>query len=308
MRGFESIAHEREIWECIKRKTVPLKFAFAGDAAETHDELAKSKKYHENITSLQVEKDILQGMGSNLQKYNQVCEIGPGNAHHTITLLNFLSDLGYLPDDYLALDFSRNLLDIGMGRIKEQFPSLTTDSETWDFEKQPTDAIRRWRSDDPVLSLFIGSTLSNMASPVNVFKNIRDSHTDGDLLLLEVALWNDSPTDEILDGYRTDVFRNAALEPLLMAGIDEDCGCFELTLDRNERSVYGEFVFHEEFELSYDGESLRFEPGSSITCFRSKRFIDNEVRSILKEANWRVTNSLISSQNTYGAYLCKIDS
>lgn len=308
MRGFESKAHEQEIWECIKRGTVPLKFAFAGDAAETHDELGKSEEYHENITSIKVEKDILQGIGSDLQGYDQICEMGPGNGYHTITLLDIFENVGHLPDDYLALDFSNDLLEIAIRRIEDQYPTLVTGSEAWDFEKRPTNAIQEWRSEDSILALFVGSTLSNMASPVTVFNNFRESLTDNDLLLIEVALWNDPSTNELLDGYRTDVFRNAALEPLLMAGIDEDSGRFELFLDRDERTVYGEFVFDKEFKLSYEGESLQFNPGSKIICFQSKRFLDAEVRSLLSDSGWCIVDSSISSNNTYGAYLCQIDS
>lgn len=307
MRGFESEAHEEEIWECIKQGTVPLKFAFAGDAAKTHDELGKSEEYHENISSIQVEKDLLQALGPNHGDISHICEMGPGNAYHSITLLDVLSDLGHLPDNYLALDFSRDLLDIAMERIKNQHPTLTIDSSTWDFEKQPTDTIQTWRSNDPVLGLFVGSTLSNMASPVAVFEHFRESLRTGDFLLVEVALWNDPPTDEVLDGYRTEVFRNAALEPLFMAGIDEKSGHFELSLSRDERVIYGEFVFDEQAMLSYNGESCQFDPGSAITCFRSKRFLDEEVQSFFDAAGWNVVNSSVSTENTYGAYLCKIE-
>lgn len=286
--GFESEPQADEFWRALKRRQLPLKFAYAGAAAHTHDQLAQSAGYHSVAGEVATEIAVLTSTFAAEPWPTQFCDIGPGNAFHSRAFLQGCERLGRLPKRYLGLDFSATLLGIATARIREQFSALDVASATYDFEAGPTDAIGRWRLSGPVLVTLTGHTLGNPEDPAAVLRAIRASASSADTLLVGVALLNTHDIDLILSPYRTDVFRRAALEPLHMVGVSADeAGRFEVSFDQERRAVLGHFVFVRSVTIQRRAEAITFRHGDRVACFLSRRFDRDEVRGLVRDAGWR---------------------
>jgi len=83
------------------------------------------------------------------------------------------------------------------------------------------------------------------------------------------------------------VFRQAAVEPLHMVGVDsERAGHLVLEFDNRTRTVLGHFVFDSETTVRRGRDAITFRPGDRVACFRSLRFQPKEVRELVREAGW----------------------
>lgn len=302
MDGFESAAHRREFFEGVKNRHIPVKFVYSGEASNHHASLST---YHDNVTSLETEVATLSAAEEWLADCRDICEIGPGNGYHTLSLLDYLNEVNRFPERYLAADFSTNLLEISTERIATEYPSLTVDATSWDVEAGPTNAIEDWSQEGPILVLFVGSTISNPMRPAEILQNVSTSIRSGDRLMLQLALWTDPETAEILESYQRDFFKTGILALLEMGGIDTDNGRFEVSLDRDTRTVYGDFHFEEPCDVEYDDDQVSFSKGESIRCFRSKRFLEQEIQSFLRDAGFKIVETNITADSGFATYLAE---
>jgi L-histidine N-alpha-methyltransferase len=303
MKGFESERHERELWQYLQENVVPLKFAFAGEAARKHDAFAKSDDYEDNITPVETELELINRHSEILHECTQVCDIGPGNGLHTKLLLDRVSAINTAAIEYLAVDFSQTLLQIATNRISEAFPKLTIETATWDIERSPTDVLEKWRSKGPLLLLFLGSTLCNPSAPSEVLENIYASATQGDLLLVELAVHQNDSTGDIPNEYQSESFRESVLEPLRMGGINTDRGHLDMRVSPADQAVYGYFVFDDSCVIKYQNSVLRFTEGDSIRCFQSHRFSDSEIRGMFRQSGWEFISVEQSEDESHSVYL-----
>jgi L-histidine N-alpha-methyltransferase len=279
---FESDEHRRLFLDHLKRRDLPLKFAYAGSAAYTHDELAKTASYRVVAGEAKTEARLLAGHQVPTTEPLQLAEIGPGNGTHSAILIKELGVWAPGPvTRYLALDFSRNLLNLAVRAISS---STTADVRVhvWDVESGPTEAVGTWRTPGRVVALLLGSTLGNLHDPVVALRHLRASVEKGDLLLMGAALLP-TPVDErqILQPYEQPVFRAAALEPLRAIGIDtDDCG-FRVWLDG--ATVRADALLTKAVRV----DGLMVERGTRIRCFQSRRFTRAELEIALQEAAWQ---------------------
>lgn len=303
MKGFESKEHEIEFWNSLKRLSLPLKFAYTGDAAYTHNKLAHLDTYHQIAGMTKIEVEPLIQYYANNNPISQLCDVGSGNGIHSGAFLDALSDKGYPIVRYLAIDFSKTLLEIGLKYLKDKFPKLQIDSATWDFERGPTKTTSRWRKNGKVLITLTGQTLGNPEDPLQVLKNHFLSSLPGDIFLLGVALFYNAEPNHFLDDYRNDIFKAAALEPLRMAGVEVNCGEFKLSFSKKDKTIKGEFIFSEPITLQYNDEKVSFRKGDSVHCFTSRRFEVNVIESLLKKSGWKIVETVYDDEKTHVVYL-----
>lgn len=302
MYGFESQQHEESIWRALKARVVPLKFAYAGSAAHTHNRLASQGSYQHVAIATDAEVHSAVGLlGSRIADIS-ICEIGPGNGIHTVAFLRAFRQAGALVPGYLGLDFSKELLDILKTRLQHDEPGLATHFHAWDFETEPTSVIGAWRRmSATLLIMMIGHTIGNPESPVSCLRNLYASAQPGDFLLLSAMLRGTDTPANLVQPYLNDVFTAAALEPLRMCGLNLAEGKFRARWDESASSVIGEFVLDIAQSVSHRGETLQFEPGSTIRCFLSRRFQENEIVAILSDAGWVVMGCCLSQDASHVA-------
>jgi L-histidine Nalpha-methyltransferase len=280
---FESPLHERDVVNGIISGTLPLKYAYTGSAARTHDLLARSDGYLNVIGSAVTEADTVAGLAPHERFQSALVEIGPGNGAHTTALLTRLRARGTPIRRYLGLDFSSTLLAICQGRLLKTFVSeLSVDTGVWDIETAPSPLLGEWReSPDPIIVALFGQTLGNVESVVDTLSNIHESMVAGDVLIVTITLLRDGePEDEILAPYRTSVFLEAVLEPMRAAGVAADQVDLRVTLA--DSTVIGEAVLRAPVELA----GCQLGAGHTVRCFLSRRFDATQVPNLFDRTHW----------------------
>jgi L-histidine Nalpha-methyltransferase len=290
---FESSFHRESVIRCIGDGILPLKFAYTGSAAHTHDRLARSEGYQSVIGLVSHEVDVLLADGFPVEALTRVVEIGPGNGMHTVAFLRLLGSRSYRCSAYLGLDFSATLLGMVRSNIREAFgTSVSVSTDIWDIEAGPSDRVEQWRSareaTAPLLVCLLGHTLGNLESGIQALVHIFDSLRPGDVLLAGLTLRN--PTvDEwtVLAPYRTEVFHDAALEPLRAAGVDPED--IDFTVRFTDGAVVGEATI---LRTVRAGNAM-FPAGHALRCFISRRFVMEDLSPLFQGANWTIrTTSL----------------
>jgi L-histidine Nalpha-methyltransferase len=283
---FETEDHRAAVIRGVLNHELPLKYAYAGSAAHTHDLLAHEEGYQSVIGTVAHELAAIHTAGKR-SRLHHIAEIGPGNGSHTLALLGELQTTGTLPLSYLALDFSRTLLALMLGRAARELPDLPTDSQVWDIEEGPTKLIHQWRPDQGSISvLFLGNTVGNLKDPVGALRHLHDSVRAGDTLVVGATLQGpEADTDKMVQPYLTAAFRAAALQPLIQAGIPADA--LDFWPFYRDGAVFGEAVLTR--PVTVDGHPLN--QGHSVRCFMSRRFTDDNLSQMVREAGWHIVHT-----------------
>jgi L-histidine N-alpha-methyltransferase len=279
---FESPAHRIDVLGGIVSGTLPLKYAYAGSAAHTHSMLARSGGYLSVIgpTSLEAQAWGCLPPGS---RPSALAEIGPGNGVHTNALLGDLQARGAPVRRYLGLDFSETLLSLCSKRLAAAgSPNPIVHTGVWDVESGPTSLIHEWRrGGEPIVVGLFGQTIGNVEDASTTLANVHDSLEPGDTLVLTLALRrHDEPSARALAPYRSGLFHDAVLEPMRAAGIA--AGDMDLRMSFLDDTVVGEVELRR--EVTIDGHRLA--AGHRVRCFRSRRFVPDQVPQLLDRAYW----------------------
>ena len=293
---FEQPRHERDFATFLRLRRVPTKYGFSGSAAPLHEQLSREAAYQSVANALEVELEVARPSQSVL-----VCDLGPGPGRHSVSFLQQHTagrEHGALR--YLALDFSGINCRLTLAAIRAQFDGMDAQASTWDLEDSPTRAVREWRDDrgGPVLVLFLGHTIGNPYDPVAVLRNIHRSLGRGDEMVISVALYQQSKTaEEYVATYRSRFVRESLLAPFEMFGIPTDEAHF--ALEFTQREVRG-YVSFPSAILSRNGDQL-VPPGEPIQCFRSARFLTDEIDALLRSTGWDLLSSACSHDRSHYA-------
>jgi len=282
---FENPVHHVDLVKSISSGAVPLKYAYAGSAAFTHDRYASTADYAGMMANAVSESDTLLSAGVEDLAAHSVAELGPGNGLHSIAFLRSLSERGRIFRRYLAMDFSATLLGIATARLRESFDhDFLVDTTVWDVEEQQSLCVERWRTGEKgVLVCMLGHTLGNFEDPAQALHNLGVGLRDGDILLVSVLL-RPSPAfmESALTAYRADAFRCAALEPLLAAGLN--LTDLDLTLRYDDSAVVGEVTLLRDARL----DDMDLPGGHHFRCFLSRRFGRDEVVRLIEQTGWSI--------------------
>lgn len=283
--GFESARHRAEFAECLRSRNLPLKFAYTGSAAHTHDRLSRSSGYQSVIGPVHAEANAFATAAQLSGGGTRVVEIGPGNGAHSRAFLERLADLGRLPEAYYALDFSETLLGLARTRIADSpHRPARIDGGLWDVEEGPSTLIEQWRNGpEPLIACFFGNTIGNVENPAGALSNLAESLRSGDILVMSTTLLPERAiAEELLNPYRTEVFRAAVLEVFKLAGIGLHAVRLEIEFEGG--AVQGIVECVEPLEFS----GVRLEKGEKVHCFVSRRFTVGEVQTLLNLSGWVV--------------------
>lgn len=294
LHEFESDQHKDFFLAALERHLVPLKFAFSGTAAITHDRLGRHASYHDVVGSTALAVSSLKTALSPLDTATprHLVEIGPGNGIHSNVFLGSLAEADVLIKDWTGLDFSSELLKIAQQRVQAGHPQLSTAGYTWDIESGPYagDPLHWSKDGYPVVVAMLGHTLGNVLDPTSVLRHIRSSFAEAELFLLGVTLY--TPTDSpsaYIEPYLNDVFVAAVLQPFRMAGFDLNQGHLEMSFSVERRAVVGAFILDHDYTFGASAStSIRFAAGTRIECFMSRRFLTSDIDLLLTDTGWQV--------------------
>ncbi|AGL18797.1 L-histidine N(alpha)-methyltransferase [Actinoplanes sp. N902-109] len=278
---FERPEHHAAVCEGVAAGVLPLKFAYAGSAARTHDRLSREESYQSVTGAGALACKALLDLGHPLPR--RIAEIGPGNGRHSIAVLTQVAGSAPAGVDYLALDYSESLMSRAQLNFAHDLPAVNFVPKQWDVETGPTSGIRDWRGADsgPLPVLFLGNTLGNLEDPVSALEHVLRSTEPGDTLVLGVTLPDES--EEATEApYHNEVFRSAALEPLLALGLDERLLHLDVWYDAPTHCVKGVVRLGAAVLIN----DIEFPAGHEVRCFLSRRFSVDGVRGLLRLAGW----------------------
>lgn len=291
MHYFESRAHNAAVLSAVDQGKLPLKFAYAGSASETHERLSRSDGY--KLSNWQVDSEIARLMSCGIPDRLNVIDFGPGDGIHSSYILSALAT-GHEVSCYVGVDFSRSLFVQARRVLTAEHPNLRVDFQWADLE-QPFSLIHNPTSSCPVLFLAIGGLLGNVEDHASAALNIFEAIPRGCLGLVSVsALLPGVNADEYVEPYRTLVFRDAALEPLRAAGYSLDDTALTLSWDINARAVVGTVDLQVKVEVDQRGNPTKESSDSSvrrqIRVFLSRRFELAEISQLLKAVGFTVVD------------------
>lgn len=287
-----------------EKKVIPLKFGYIGKAAHTHDRLVKSKKYGladaETALILSVfENDIFPLLPSDLVA---LIDLGSGNGLKAVAILELLQKLERKPLSYVGIDYSQELSKIALHNIFDQIDISSLFGLQVDIEEGPfNDVINKL----PIpcgsrLFTFLGTTWGNSLERTGVLKNIRNSMSYNDGLLLGIELFNPDKIPEILLPYQNDVFYKAVFQCVTFAGLSRDDGELIVSFNMANKDVEVHFKLNQDIVIRSDINQSIFtlSKGESLLIFVSHRFTLDEIYNSAALASFKVAKLIKSTDSS----------
>lgn len=300
--AFERQQQLDEYLAALKQRMLPLKFAYIGRAAHTHDELVRSREY--GLADAEAALIRARFASSILPKLSgaglNVIDVGSGNGIKALVVLRILhqkfSDLRYI-----GLDYSEELARIAVRNISAELPWLTVVTWQIDFEANPfRDIVDRIRTGYSNLLLFLGHTLGNPFDRLRTLSNTRNSMGSQDTLLVGVELYQPTRVHEVLEHYRNEPFYRAVFNPLTFAGLQREDGILEVSFNELTKNVEVHFQFTKDVSVRISpSEVIEFKSGEKLFIFLSHRFSEAELREMFPMAGLHVRDILLDDDRTY---------
>jgi L-histidine Nalpha-methyltransferase len=274
-----------EVTSLISEGDVPVKYSYLAEAAQDYDEWARSERYRRLAWALENEAAIVGEALRGVESF-QLCDIGPGNGCHAVSLFSRGKIGSARLGRYLAMDLSEPLLQVTLATVHQAWPDVEVEATQWDIECEPTSHVSTWREEEParlpVVLALLGLTLGNVVDPARVLRNIRESCLPGDLLVVGIGIQDRAwGSKESLASYTSEEFRRGEMTRFERLGISRDDVVFDVWFE--DDTVLAGITARRTLRL--DG-AVVVPAGKRITCFRSRRFREDKVEELLAGSGW----------------------
>jgi SAM-dependent methyltransferase len=181
------------------RKEIPYKFSYLYKGADLWDKsyrhMLNSPKDLPNNDALKESELIenhLHGLINRFKIYEtiNVIDIGCGNGLPAVHIIKMLKEAGFKVN-YTAVDISPRMIEIGKKEVTDNFPDILADEYVIDLDEENFADLtvrKKVNNKNANLLLFLGSTLGNYNKDNIIFRNLRNSMSPHDYLLLGNAL------------------------------------------------------------------------------------------------------------------------
>jgi hypothetical protein len=309
--AFESEVQLHNYVDALENGVLPLKFAYIGAAAYTHDKLARSKEYglvdtETNLITSQLASLVAkQCRGGSLG----VFDVGSGNGLKGCHVIHALSRHFHV-DYYVALDYSNTLLSIASHNLATCAADLKLQLRQVDFEEWPfgndVSLSRDCKTDVTTLYLLLGNTIGNPFNRRRTISNLRLSMDLGDLLIVGFELYHEAREAEMLSQYRNQPFYDAVFTPLTFAGLQPTDGDLSVDFNHDTKSVEVRFTIHQDTRIWYAlGNHLDLLGGKPLLIFTSHRFDLDELISACGQGGFSTEAHVLDPASKYCLALLK---
>lgn len=295
----------------LRHLRLPFKFAYIGPAAYTHDELVSSPEYGITDTEASLIKSkftsVLLRMLSN-EANIIIIDIGSGNGRKAINLLQPLQAQGGKLS-YLALDYSKTLMDIAEKNILKALAGVKITKVRVDFEAGPFGKILEELlvPYNSAFFLLLGQTLGNPRDRLTTLRNISDSMRSSDYLIVGVELFQTERLNDILKHYTNEVFHKAIFNPLSFSGIQRDDGQIEVIFNQELHDVEVYFCCEKNITIQLpSGETLDLKKGTRILIGLSHRFDQQELYVLFSNANLKIRQFILDEASSYALVVSQL--
>jgi uncharacterized SAM-dependent methyltransferase len=307
-KKFERASQIADYVDGLRSRFLPFKFAYIGQAAKTHDELAKSPDYQfSDIESSLIKNKLADEMPSLFTEENlTVIDIGSGNGIKGGLIISQMVSRNKAID-YVAVDYSKSLLEIAISNLSKIASDFTPVSLILDFEDDdfPSNfsreilALGSHRSTK--LILLLGHTLGNPSNRIQTLSNLEAIMQVGDILVLGMDTYSEENENLILQSYQNEAFYKAIFNPLSFCGIERADGSINVSFDKGSKDVKVEFELSSNIEVFTDPTTpeICFSAREKIVIGTSHRFTLQEIGEMLSTCNLNLIKNIKDESNPY---------
>ena len=312
---FFEIFSESQVYDIIRNlelhHDIPRQYGYFREAANEWDEYIDRQMEAEvpslarrGIELLTANQGYIDQRLAKFEKVN-VIDIGVGNAVPVKQLLTHLRKQGKL-GRYVALDFSKDMLDIAERRLRSWF------GKAFPFEGYQLDIAHerftnllvhdylRGGQGDVNLVLFLGGTPTNLRAPSDAFRTICESMNPADLLIYTDRVEAPEEPPEWLRHSHESVSKKLELLGrhkfvLERLGVKESFYTTKVEFDWNRRRklalVELKLAINVKFNFKGGGQRVvKLEKGDIITVWYCWRMTHRELMSLLEDAGFFVVH------------------
>lgn len=277
----------------VKRE-IPLKYAYLNFGADIWDRFYKSTSEVSPYSTHSSDVFLLDKLYGLMiehfksgQKVNLI-DLGCGNGFPVIPLLNRLNEANLI-NSYIAIDISKEVLEITKGNILKFFPDLLVETVQLDFETHSIQEVlygaklgQSRQESIPNLVLMLGSTLPNIDPQVQPLLNIQAGLTGEDYLITSNAI-NNPQTYSSFPAFENQHANELVIHLASLMGLNEGNTVIEKIynpiLDRKEYNL----VLKKDLTINFPtiNQTVELLKGEKVNVWKFKR---DTFESILKKS------------------------
>ena len=295
---FYSIFSEAEVLEIIEalevRRELPLKYSYKGRGAEIWDNFylkyLTPRWYRTSNPEIDLLKENFEVLAAKLKSFKRIniVDVGSGNSYPVKGFIRRLNNLGKV-NKYIALDISKELLNLSRNNFSHWFPLIEYHSYTIDIENTGLPILSENQAnletdDIAQIILHLGVTMGNHHNRSQVLKNFRDSMGKNDLLVFTSEIGSNSTWDgKVRGGFKYHVDQVYAWIKNELRIKAEDCELVR-KYDHQTDSLVANIKFCQNYTISFSlgkiDKSLEISEGEEITIWRQHKY---ELPQLLQE-------------------------
>ncbi len=298
------------------KNEIPYKYTYLDKGADLWDKnyatiigTPKDEINNDALKEKELFEDYLDFYINRLNKYKKVnlIDIGCGNGLPTVIIINKLFEKGF-EVDYTAIDISQRMLEIDKEYILEKFPHLNYKSKVVDLDENNLSEITVENKNENSINLlaFLGSTLGNYEKDRIIFRNLFNSMSQGDLLLIGTALLQEN---DDLGSYVPNQYHFARTTWILdILGLKDFYNKSSLTIVdpknmRETRKITIEKNISTEIKIGSNILPIKFEKFTDILVYKFSWYTELELIEEAIKYGFRIEQFTTNSDRSYGLML-----
>lgn len=319
---FYSLFSEEEILGIIHalefRREIPLKYSYKGRGAKIWNSFYSKyiipKWYRTSSVEIDLLKDNFESITCNLKNCNKfnIIDVGSGNSYPVKNFIRQLNNLNKI-DKYIALDISKELLDLSRLNFRKWFPQIEYRSDSIDIENHCLLQILSKNQANPKtedtakIILHLGVTMGNHQNRIAVLKNFRDSMSKNDVLVFTNEIGSNSNWDgRVRGGFQYHAEQIYAWIKSKFGIRAEDCELVR-KYDEKRDSLVANIKFCKNYAIKFKfneiDKTIKISQGEEITIWRHHK---HEIPEILQEIEQAGLKLIHYSTNKYLSHIMVI--
>jgi uncharacterized SAM-dependent methyltransferase len=322
---FYSPFSEAEITNIIQaletRREIPLKYSYKGRGAKIWNDYYLKyivtrwyRKSNLENSFLRANFSYIDGTYQNCQKVN-IIDVGCGNSQPIKELVTKLNKMGKI-NKYIALDISDNLLKISQTNFYKWFPSIDYSNSSIDIENNVInqELLQQVNSSDNIntanIFLHLGVTIGNHHNRIQVFKNLRTSMEEKDLLIFTNEIGSNSQWDGFARGaykYQAEQIYKWIKDKIGI--LSQDCELirkYDLATD----SVVANIKFKRHYTINFSrkqtSKKINLLPGEEITIWRHHKCQMSELTQEMEQAGLKLVHYTTNQYQSHVMVICQV--
>lgn len=324
---FYSVFSQKEVLELIQSlengREIPLKYSYKGRGGRIWSNFYQKYLMIRWYRTSNVEIDLLKknfeyinGNHQNCTKVN-IIDVGAGNSYPVKKFITQLYKLDKI-NQYIALDISKELLNLSKSNFTKWFPLIKFKSTTIDIETS-TLPVEIWQNSnlEPTqnianIFLHLGVTIGNHRDRIRVLQNFRHSMQKNDFLVFTNETGSNSTWNgQARGGCKYHVEEIYTWIKNKVGIIAEDCELVR-KYDLKSDSIIANIKFHQNYTVVFNNlgidKNLEILKDEEITIWRHHKYEMQEILQELEKAGLQLVHYSYNKYFSHIMVICKIAS